>query len=132
MANGHGGKRVGAGGKPEGYRPPQERLDLEVEKTRHEAIKADLAELTLRRERGELVVRAAGQQANATALARLTQALRSAPDELERKLGLSPEVISALGDAIDSALNQCADEFEAAYQSSKREQEALEDQVEHQ
>ena len=52
------------------------------------------------------------RQASATALASLVQTLRSIPDNLERRLGVSPELAQAVGEMIDAALDTVADEFE--------------------
>ena len=54
------------------------------------------------------------QQAAATALANLSQTLRSVPDNLERKLGLAPDVAQEVGYLIDAALNEVANAFEQA------------------
>lgn len=112
MANGHGGYRPGAGRKPAGYKPPQEKVDLDAAKARKEAAQADLYELDLRIKSGQYVDRAAVQQATATALATLAQSLRSVPDYLERVLGVSPEVAEEVGRAIDSAMDDAATEFQ--------------------
>jgi hypothetical protein len=61
---------------------------------------------------GQYVAREAVRQASATALASLSQSLRSLPDSLERRMALAPDVIQAISDAIDGCLNDLADEFE--------------------
>ena len=111
--NGHGGYRPGAGGKPAGYVPPQERIDLDREKARNEKAKADLNELELAVRRGQYVDRAQVRQASATALSALAQTLRSVPDNLERKLGVAPEVAAEVGSLIDAALDEVANQLEA-------------------
>ena len=63
--------------------------------------------------RGRYVDRAEVRQAAATALAELAQTLRSVPDSIERRLGVSPEVAAEVGDLIDHALNEVAARFEA-------------------
>ena len=110
--SGHGGFRPGAGRKPQGYEKSDDLKNLDKEKARHESIKADLAELELRRKRGELVERHAVSTAAATALATLAQALRSIPDALERELNVSPEVAERIGAMIDGSLDDLADTFE--------------------
>lgn len=102
----------GAGTKPAGYVPPQERLDYEAARARNEAAKADLNELELAIKRGEYVLRADVQEATATAWAAAAQTLRSVPDNLERKLGVSPEVAQEVGFLIDAALDAVATKFE--------------------
>lgn len=110
---GRGGRRPGAGRKPAGYVPPPERIDLEREKARNEKAKADLNELELAVRRGLYVERSAVRQAAATALAALAQTLRSVPDNLERKLGVAPDVAMEVGLLIDSALDELANQFAA-------------------
>jgi phage terminase Nu1 subunit (DNA packaging protein) len=109
---GHGGYRPGAGDKPAGYVPPKERIDLDRERARNEKAKADLNELDLAVKRGEYVLRAEVRQATATALSALAQTMRSVPDNLERKLGVAPEVAQEVGVLIDAALDEVANQFE--------------------
>ena len=111
---GWGGARKGAGAKPAGYVPPPERIEYEAERARNEKAKADLNELDLAVRRGTYVLRAAVQEAAATALAAMSQTMRSVPDNLERKLGLSPDVAQEVGYLIDAALNEVANAFEQA------------------
>lgn len=47
-----------------------------------------------------------------TAMATMAQTLRSVPDNLERKLGVSPEVALEVGLLLDNALNDIANAFE--------------------
>lgn len=109
---GHGGFRPGAGRKPPSYVAPKERIDLDKAKARNEQAKAELNELELAIKRGEFVERIAVKQSTATAFATLAQTLRSVPDNLERKLGVSPEVALEVGLLIDNALNDIANAFE--------------------
>ena len=104
----------GAGAKPAGYVPPPERIEYEAARTRNEKAKADLNELEYQVKLGTYVLRAEVQQAAATALANLSQTLRSVPDNLERKLGLAPDVAQEVGYLIDAALNEVANAFEKA------------------
>lgn len=114
MAHGHGGARAGAG-RPPGSGTNAERAaarhDFEAERARHEKIKADEREFEFAVKRGEYLPRAVQQSAAATALAVLTQALRSIPDNLERSLGLSPEAVEQVGVEIDNALAEVAAAF---------------------
>ena len=110
---GHGGFRPGAGGKPAGYVRPPEVIDLDREKARNERAKANINEFEYAVLRGRYVDRAEVRQAAATALAELAQTLRSVPDSIERRLGVSPEVAAEVGDLIDHALNEVAARFEA-------------------
>lgn len=68
-------------------------------------------ELKVKVEARELLPRAAYVQANATALALLTQAIRSIPDNLERQFGLAPDVLTAIGEAHDAALAEVASQL---------------------
>jgi phage terminase Nu1 subunit (DNA packaging protein) len=105
----HGGRREGAG-RPRTRSAEAESFDKA--RARHEAAKAELAELDLKVKTGEYVARSAVRQAAATASASLAQTLRSIPDNLERRLGVAPEVAEEVGRAIDAALNDLADEFQ--------------------
>jgi phage terminase Nu1 subunit (DNA packaging protein) len=115
MANGWGGARPGAGRKPRDYEAPETKIDLDREKARNEKAKADLNELELKIKTGEYVPRAQVRQATATALATLAQTLRSVPDNLERKLGISPEIATEIGLQIDNALAEVANAFEETH-----------------
>lgn len=110
----HGGARQGAGRKPPGYSPPPERADFDKARARNEQAKAELNELELAIKRGEFVERAVIRQETATALATIAQTLRSVPDNLERTLGVSPEIALEVGLMIDNALNDLAVAFENA------------------
>ena len=107
-----GGARPGAGRKPADYVPSDDRLDYEAARARNESAKADLNELDLAVKRGEYVPRAEVQAATATALSALSQTLRSVPDNLERTLGLSPDIAQEVGRQIDAALDDMATRFE--------------------
>ena len=114
-----GGARPGAGRKPADYVPSDDRLDYEAARARNESAKADLNELDLAVRRGTYVLRASVQEAAATALAAMSQTMRSVPDNLERKLGLAPEVAAEVGVAIDAALNEVANQFESMYEGAR-------------
>ena len=105
-------RRPGGGAKPGGYVRPEEIKDYDQAKARNETAKAELNELEVKIKTGEYGERAAYRQAAATALASLAQTLRSVPDNLERRLGVSPEVAQEVGDQIDAALDDLASEFE--------------------
>lgn len=107
-----GGARPGAGRKPADYVPSDDRLDYEAARARNESAKADLNELDLSIKRGEYVPRAEVQEATATALSALSQTLRSVPDNLERTLGISPEIAQEVALQIDAALDDVANRFE--------------------
>lgn len=107
--SGHGGAREGAGRKP-GARSDAA-IAFDDARARNEAAKAGINELELKIKTGEYLPRDAYRQANATALAMLTQAIRSIPDNLERQLGLAPEVLDAIGEMHDAALEAVAQAF---------------------
>lgn len=92
--------------------PSDDRIDYEAARARNESAKADLNELDLAIKRGEYVPRAEVQAATATALSALSQTLRSVPDNLERTLGLSPDIAQEVGRQIDAALDDMATRFE--------------------
>lgn len=108
------------GGRPKGYSPKKakEAFDTGADtgdasdgyvayskaRARTEAAKADLAELDYKVKSGQFVSRVGVRQASATAFATIAQTMRSIPDNLERTLGLNPEVAAAVGASIDAAL----------------------------
>lgn len=73
-------------------------------KARKEAALAAKAELEFRIKAGQYLPREAVRSALATAFQSVAQALRSIPDNLERKLGVPPEVAESVGLAIDEAM----------------------------
>lgn len=105
---GWGGAREGAGRKPADYEPSEDRLEFEEQRARHEKIKADQREFKLAQERGEYVSRAGVSQAAATAVAVMTQSLRSIADNLERVCGLTPEQAELAQQQVDAALTEMA------------------------
>ena len=117
-----GGARPGAGRKPADYVPSVDRLDYEAARARNESAKADLNELDLAIKRGEYVPRAEVQAATATALSALSQTLRSVPDNLERTLGLGPDIAQEVGRQIDAALDDMATRFEELKEKEIKEE----------
>ena len=109
---GHGGARANSGPKPAGYVKPPEGQDYDKAKARNEAAKAGLNELELKIKSGEYLSRSAYREASATLLAELAQGLRSLPDTLERKFGLSPEALLHVEKTIDEAMQAVADGLE--------------------
>lgn len=116
MAFDHGGAREGAG-RPAGSATNPERAaaraEFETERAEHERVKRLEREFEFAIKRGEYLPRDAQRSAAATALAVLTQALRSVPDNLERSLGLAPEAAEQVGIEIDNALAEVAAAFKA-------------------
>ena len=109
---GHGGRREGAGRKPADYEPPEDAKNYNAAKARNEAAKAGLNELELKIKSDEYLSRDAYREASATLLAELAQCLRSLPDTLERKFGLSPEALQHVERTIDEAMQAMADGLE--------------------
>ena len=110
--HGRGGARPGAGRKPKGYVPPPMKLSYDESKARHEAAKAQLAELELRVKTRQYVSREVVRETIATAIAALAQRLRAVPDLAERRLALASTVVALLGSEIDDALDQAANQIE--------------------
>jgi hypothetical protein len=118
-----GGKREGAGRRPADYVPPEYNADdgdedggkftYEGERAKHERVKRQEREFKLAVAQGEYVPRAVNAQASATALAVLTQSLRSVPDTLERVCNLTPEQADLAQQSIDAALLEVAKAFQA-------------------
>jgi hypothetical protein len=105
---GWGGVREGAGRKPAGYVPPAEKADLDRERAEHERVKRLQREFQLAIQQGMYLRRDAYRQASATALATLTQALRTIPDNCERQFALPPDVVQSIQDQVDAALSDAA------------------------
>jgi hypothetical protein len=109
---GRGGAREGAGRKMSDERA-EIRADFEIEKARHERIKADRAQLDLDIQRGLYVERRAVVEASATAHAVLVQSFRSIRDTLERKYSLDPHVLDSIDADIAAGLENVAVAFRA-------------------
>lgn len=107
-----GGPRPGSGRKPEGYVKPPEQIAFDKARAHNEAMKAALNELDLKVKTGEYVSRAAVRQATATAFASIAQTLRSIPDNVERKLGVSAEVAQEIERIIDEVLDDLSADLE--------------------
>lgn len=87
---------------------------------RRQHYEAELRKLELAKRSAEVVSRADVQQASATAFATCAQSLRSIPDNLERRLGLDPDVAAEVGIIIDEAMNDLADQLEAVAKKAER------------
>ena len=113
---GRGGARPNSGPKKPGYVPPPKSeadADFERERAEHERVKREQREFKLAVEKGEYLPRELQRQAAATALAVLTQSMRSIPDNVERTLSLAPEIIESISMQIDAALSEVAAAFRA-------------------
>lgn len=87
-------------------------------KARKEAAHAAKAELEFRIKAGQYLPRDAYRSAMATAFQAVAQALRSIPDNLERKMGVTPEVAEAVGAAIDEAMGDLAYSMEQMHNAN--------------
>lgn len=85
-------------------------------KARKEMALAAKAELEFRVKSKQYLPREAVRSAMATAFQSVAQALRSIPDNLERKLGVSPEVAETVSSAIDEAMGDLAFALEQMHQ----------------
>ncbi len=105
----NGGRREGAGRKP-GSKTARDKETGETEaqkyakgKARHELAKAQKAEVEAAIALGAVVDRLAVREACAKAFAACSQSLDSIPDDLERTLGVEPDVAIRVRDLIDAA-----------------------------
>ena len=103
LSRGWGGARRGAGRKPADYEKPKEDQDFDKARARHEAAKADLAELRLKIETGQYVSRESVREAVATVKAGFVQTMRSVSDNLERQ-GVAAGVCVTVDQVINEAL----------------------------
>ena len=111
LTGGHGGARLGAGKKPGSYVKPPEVVDFDKARARSEIAKAERFERENKVAMGELVSRAAVQQAAATAYAGLAQTMRSISDNLERQ-GVPLDVCAKVEAIIDAGMADHAKEME--------------------
>lgn len=113
IPNARGGLREGAGSNPKGllYVKAQEARDLDSARAKNEGIKAAINDIKLRVESKQWVNRSDVSEEMSKAVAAFAQTMRSLPDKLERKHGLSPAIASVVSEVIDEALNSLADEF---------------------
>ena len=81
-------------------------------KARKEMAHAAKAELEFRIKDGQYLSREAVQSAVATAFQVVSQTLRSIPDNLERRFGMSPEIATDIGIAVDEAMGELAEALE--------------------
>jgi hypothetical protein len=133
VSTGRGGKRAGAGRKP-GYSPKQrdkietpddapaadQDVSVATKLAYRKAVALTEKEEALARQNWlkyevdskNYLPRSAYREASATLLAEVSQALRSIPDLLERKVALSPDALDMVQKVIDDQLNTLADGLE--------------------
>ena len=114
----HGGSRPGAGAKKGGKSEAETYKEYAEGRAKKEKYLAETTELEYRRKAGLLVPRDEVKRATATAYAHISQTLRAIPDNLERKLALSPEVVEEVGRLIDDAMESLSVELEVMCEKS--------------
>lgn len=115
----HGGARPGAGRPRKDEDGDTVTSDYNYWKAKSEEFKARQAELEYLAKVGEYVPRAAVQQASATAMNTFVQHARSIADNLERSLGLKPEVAAAIAESIDQAMGALAEDLKGLADAGK-------------
>lgn len=93
-------------------------------KARKELAHAAKAELEYRIKLGQYLPRDAVRSAVATAFQAVAQGLRSIPDNLERKLGVSPELAEAVSRSIDDTMGELAHELERIFNENNDRDDA--------
>lgn len=112
----NGGARPGAGRKKGTKITEAAKTDYEkynAAKAEKEIWLAQKAEHDFKVMSGEYVPREDVRRASATAFAAISQTLRAIPDNLERRLGLAPEVAEEVSRLIDDAMGALAADLEA-------------------
>ena len=120
-----GGARAGAGRPPGSKNNPNPLAKQPWPQTGHEtiqsygqsraaveAIKAKNADLHYRIKLAEYIDRESVRSAAAIVISMFAQRIRSIPDDIERKLNASPEVVALVSDTLEEALNDLAARLE--------------------
>lgn len=101
----HGGARPGAGRKPKSTGDANDPyLLLARAKAKKETFLAHQEELNFKRAAGQLYDREQVMQVFTTTVATFAEQMRSIPDMLERKVGLTPKQAEMAADEIDAQL----------------------------
>lgn len=106
-----GGARPNSGPKPKGYKPPPEKVELDVERAQHERIKRQRAEFDFEVQKGNYVPRDVVRQATATIFSGMVQTMRSLSDNLERQ-GVAPELCVKVDAAVNEVLAQVGQDLQ--------------------
>lgn len=101
--SGHGGARANSGRRGKEYESSAVAVDFDEARARNETAKAGLNEIELKIKAGEYIARAAVQSASATALATMSQTMRSIPDNMERK-GIAADICAMVERIIDDVM----------------------------
>ncbi len=81
---------------------------------------AKRAEFELQVRAGEYLPRGDYRAASAQAFARIAQAIRSLPDNLERKAGLTPDAVQHAEEVVDAVLSNLADDLEKVFNEARQ------------
>jgi phage terminase Nu1 subunit (DNA packaging protein) len=110
-----GGKNGGVrpnSGRKKGTKPEVDDYKLYAQsRAKKEEALAGREALKLEIETGKFVPRDDVRQASATAFAAISQTLRAIPDNLERRLGLQPEVAEEVSRLIDEAMGVLSEDL---------------------
>ena len=109
--SGHGGARHNAGRRGKEYESSAVAVDFDEARARNETAKAGLNEIELKIKSGEYIARSAVQSASATALATMSQTMRSIPDNMERK-GIEASICDMVERIIDDVMAGLSQELE--------------------
>lgn len=106
-AHAHGGARQGAG-RPKKYTGDgsDPYMLLARAKAKRETHKAQIAELEYKKMAGDLALMSEVMQLYTTTVAVFAEQMRSLPDMLERKAGLTPAQAEMAADFVDEQLEQ--------------------------
>lgn len=115
---GLGGKRPGSGRKSRDVERDADYANYGKARARKEAALAGQEEIELAKQAGEIVGREAVRDATAAAFATIAQSLRAIPDSLERMLGVQPEIAEKVGQMIDEAMSDLADELRKIHEEN--------------
>lgn len=116
----HGGRRPGSGRKTKevdeavkaAIEADGKYVDYAKARAKKETFAAHAAELDFQIKSREFVPRDAVRRATSAAFAACAQTLRSIPDNVERRLGLAPEVAEEVGRLIDESMADLAADLE--------------------
>lgn len=118
IPRGRGGYRAGAGRPRDADRAPARPGETETPHQRYERARADKEEALARKAQVQadldenlVVSRAAVQAGAAKAFALCSQSLDAIADNLERQLGVAPEVAEKVGQFINEAKSQLAEDL---------------------
>lgn len=115
---GRGGYRTGSGRKTDDVRERVNKaledkgeVDYAVARAKKESWLAKTVELDYRIKQGEFVSRDKVRGECAKAFSAVAQTLRSLPDALERREGISPQLAERIGIYLDDAMNTLCEDF---------------------